>query len=423
MTAPPSERSLAPDQRGTGSRAPRRLVKRARAVLLKPLTLAQISSSAAGALAMLAAAVFMQPAQFAVFSLLTLASTMLTGLQRAALLQPALIHQRHSALSFVPFRYALVGAVVTALALVAVALHVGVHGPVDLALLGVTGLAPAFYDWLRFRAMGSDRRWLVALGDGVRMVATLAALAVPAVRTDAVALQAWSATAVVLPVIVMVVRLPRLSEWLSYREYVRDAGWQLVDFLFGQTLITLPLLVLGGTAAAALISGLRLAQSVLGPLNLVFSAGTTNLVADGATRHELATNASLIRRGSRLAKLLSLTSVVCVLTLLGFFALSSVALRGVGREALVLGLVLVGGSLVTTGWAGVHAVVLRLLRHQALVTICRGIVSAVTATAFVLGYVLDGAEASLIAGFAAIAVSTPLTFGLAARSKYKDALP
>ena len=59
-----------------------------------PLTVAQILSSAAGAIPMLVAAVRMDPAAFTSFSIITLASALAVGGSRAALFQPALIFQR-----------------------------------------------------------------------------------------------------------------------------------------------------------------------------------------------------------------------------------------------------------------------------------------------------------------------------------------
>jgi hypothetical protein len=107
--------------------------------------------------------------------------------------------------------------------------------------------------------------------------------------------------------------------------------------------------------------------------------------------------------------------------LVAFFSFSRIALSGVDAQAVLFGLLLVGGSLITTGWSGVHAIVIRLLDHQAVVTIGRGIIAVLTVSGFVLGYVFFSTDGSLIAGFATLTLITPVVFGLAMRPIYKQA--
>lgn len=399
----------------------RLLWSRGRRGLLKPLTISQVLSSAAGVLPMLVAAAVMGPTQFSAFALLTLASSMLLGLVRAGLLQPALIHQRRSELSFVPLRYTLVAGAVCAAVMVGVALHLDLGGGGTLALLSGSAFVPVLYDWLRFRAIALDRRWTVAQGDGLRLVVVMLGFLLPGLKHDAVLLQCYISSCLVVPLVVVALRLPRVRTPVPYRDYSRSAGWQVLDNLFGQTLTTVPLLVLGGAGGATIIAGVRLAQSLLGPLNLMFAAGVTNLVADGATRADHAAAHDLIRNGARLARLLSVTSVICVAALIGAVQLSGIHLKGVDPDSLDLGLLVIGGSLITTGWAGVHAVVLRLLDQQARATVGRIVVSLVTAAAFTVGFFAGGTDVSLVAGFAALAISSPLVFWLAARPTYRTA--
>ena len=72
---------------------------------LKPLTLAQIFSSAAGAGGMLIAAWAMVSTEFTQFALFTLIGSLVLGLSTSGLFQPALINQRIYRNSFVPMRY------------------------------------------------------------------------------------------------------------------------------------------------------------------------------------------------------------------------------------------------------------------------------------------------------------------------------
>lgn len=387
----------------------------------KPLTLSQVFSSAGGALSMLIAAWAMEPASFAKFALLTLVSSMLVGLLRSALLQPALIYRRIDVSAIVPLRYALVGSGVICAATFGMAIYLGFRDTTSLTLLTTSAIFPALYDWMRYKAMSVDSRWIVAQADGLRLALILGSAASVPIRESSVGMQSYISFTMVLPLSWLVFRLPRAGAWAPYRRYSRSAIWQVIDFGFGQTLITLPLLVLGGTVESALIAGVRLAQSILGPLNLMFSAGTTNLIADGATRPELAGSASLIARASTLARLLTLASVASVGILIAFFAFSSLSLRGVDGHAVFFGLLLVGGSLITTGWSGVHAIVIRLLDHQAIVTIGRGVIAVLTVSSFIVGYLSSGTDGSLIAGFSALAVSTPVVFWIVMIPIYRHA--
>jgi len=108
---------------------------------------------------------------------------------------------------------------------------------------------------------------------------------------------------------------------------------------------------------------------------------------------------------------------VGVLASLAF--VSGFALRGVPSESLVLGLLLVGISLSANSWAGVHAIVMRILGHQARVTIARALVAGPTVGAFAVGFFVSGVSASLTAGFVTLTVAAPLVFSLSSRPVYR----
>ena len=98
------------------------------------------------------------------------------------------------------------------------------------------------------------------------------------------------AAAVVLP------QVPLRVGVYPYRSYRSSAAWQTLDFGVGQFIVSVPLFVLAGSGANDLIGGVRLAQTLLGPLNLAFAATTTNIVADGATHGDYRQASAIIAR-------------------------------------------------------------------------------------------------------------------------------
>ncbi len=377
--------------------------------LRQPLTIAQALSSLAGAGAMVLAAAAMVPAEFSQYALFTLATLLLTGLCRAALYQAALITQRRLPNSHVPWHYAAVSSLGSGLGMAAVCWALGVRDPTDLAWLGVSALVPAWFDWLNTRGIALDRRWKVVGANLLRVLLTAAAAASPQLRSDSVALQSYMSLSLLVPTLYLLLRLPRIPSWVPYRTYARAGGWQLVDFLLGQSLQVLPLLVLGGTGSGA-VAGVRLAQSILGPFNLVAAAAATNLLADGATRPEFATARSVIDRGTRIGRNLATLALGLVGTLVTLTWLTGFDLRGVDNASLLLGLILFGGSIITSGWSNVHLLVLRILDHQARATVARAVVAVLTVSGFVTGYLVGGTTSSLIVGFVTLTLATPLIF-------------
>jgi hypothetical protein len=396
---------------------PHRIVRSA----LKPLTLAQIFSSAAGAGGMVIAAWAMLPTEFTQFALFTLIGSMVLGLSTSGLFQPALINQRIERNSFVPLRYVAIPASAASFLYLIFALVVGVNNLLDLFLVSGSAAFPVYYNWLRYRAIGFNRRWIVAKADFLRLSLAAAALAAPKLIADSIALQTYFAATTSLPLLFVAIRLPRISRWVPYHRYRRAAVWQVLDWIFGSSLISLPLLLLGGVSRSPLIGGVRLAQSLLGPLNLAFAAATTNLIADGVTKAELTDVQSLISRGALLGRQLMGLSLVAVTTMISFFYFAQISFRGVATRDLILGLALVGAASITSAWVGVHGVVLRLLGRQARVTVARGITAIFTLGTFTAVYYSNGVEASLISGFIVLALTSPLALLCLARGIYRRA--
>jgi hypothetical protein len=397
-------------------------VYRIRRGLLKPLTVSQMLSSAAGAGGMIIAASKMSPVEFTRFALFALIGSIILGLNVAGLLQPALINQRLRSDSLVPFRYVLITLPGAAILFLASSWLLGVERFTDLAYLSISSCFPLIYEWCRYRAMGSDQRWLVAQSDGIRLALTASALALPAIASNSVGLQTYLAVSTAIPAGFLVARLPRIQKWISYRHYSAAAGWQLLDFGVGQLITAVPLILLGGISASPLIGGVRLAQSLLGPLNLVFAAAMTNLVADGATRPELSTSGSLIARGIILGRFLACSSALGIVGLASLVYGTGFSLRGVSTVDLLTGVLLVGSAAIGAGWAGVHAIVLRLLNRQASVTLGRAVIAGATVSAFVGGYVVGGVDISLVLGFVIVGLASPAVFLTLARHYYRGLL-
>ncbi|MBW9111641.1 hypothetical protein JNB63_13615 [Microbacterium trichothecenolyticum] len=377
--------------------------------LPRPLTIAQILSSAAGAVPMLIAAVRMDPPAFTSFSILTLASVLAVGGSRAALFQPALIFQRTDAGSLVPARYMLVVSSLSALAVAAIAVVSTGAPPAEAGLIGVAGAVPVFYDWVRYRAIGSGRRWAVAAGDGVRLT-FVSATALPLLAATPLSFMLAIGVSCAIAAAVLLPQVPVRVGTYPYRRYRSSAAWQTLDFAVGQAIVSLPLFLLAGSGANDLIGGVRLAQTLLGPLNLAFAATTTNIIADGATHVDYRQASAVIARGWRASIRLGLLATAVVTILTGVIWSTGWAPAGVERADLLLGMVLVGASTILTGWSGIHGIVLRVLDHQSAVTLVRiGIASATTA-GFLIGYAAGGDEWSLILGFGANAISAPLLF-------------
>lgn len=390
----------------------------------QPLLLAQVAASLSGAVAMILAAAFMAPNEFVVFSLINLISVTSVGAVRAGLLQPALIQQRADSTARTSLLQAACAALVASGAATAATAVIHPLTPGETALLLVSGLFPILHDWVRFRAMSLDRRWYVLAADGVRLL--LVAAASPLVlgwTTDPVTFQALQGIALALPAVVVALRLPRVREIAKLSSYRRAAVLQLTDFAVGQFNTTIPLIVLGGLATSDTIAGVRFAQTLLGPLNLLFSANTANLLTDAATDGDLAHDRELVRRGSTLAARLGLLSVGVVAALWIASWTTGFELRGVRADAILVGLALVGAATASSGWAGIHAILLRLLGRQGTATAGRtGLVLASTA-GYLVGYLVGGVDLSVTIGFLTAAVASPFAFVLPARRAYRTIDP
>jgi len=399
----------------------KRLLRRGFSVVTRPLVIAQVFWSLTGGLTMVLAAFLLEPSEFTTFALLTLLSNIATGFGRASVFQAALIHQRLDPNSFVPARVAAVLCLLTAVCTGLLARPLGVSTWSGALLIGVGALFPVAYDWLRYRAMGMDRRWPVAFADALRMMLTSLVLILPFANPTAVSLQVYFTSACFLPFLLLAFLVRGPKTYSPYITYARAAAWQLGDFTVGQFIVSVPLLVLGAGSAGSTVSGIRLAQALLGPLTLVFAATVSNLVADAATQQQFQSRLALIEKGIVLARTIAFNAMAFVLLISGAVAALDISIGAVGNQSLVLGLLLVGGYMVLTGWSGVHAMVMRLLNHQAAVTIGRVVIASITLLGFFIGYAIGGSSESVVVGFATAGLVSAAVLGALSRSAYHRA--
>jgi hypothetical protein len=388
-------------------------------VTAQPLFLAQMFSSASGALGMVMAATAMPPGRFTTFSLLTLATQLCTGAARALLFQPALIETRNKRNAHIHVRVALLGALCASIGFLAAAAVLGVHELLWLATLSIANALPVMTEWLRLRGMTLNERWNVARGDAIRFPATLAGALVLWFTTDARVFSLFVSLTYLSTVAYLASRLPRVSGHLSPLEFWRPASSQLVDFMMSQGISSIPLLVLAGFGSSIYIGGIRMAQTLIGPVHLIIYATAINLMVDGATQDSHSKPADLIRHGRRLAMVLALFCLVLVALVLVGLVLTKFSFRGVDNQSLTVGVLLTGAFAFTTAWSYPHAIVMRLLRHHTTATMGRVFLVAVTGVGYTLGYVIGGVDLSLIVAFVVSAAANPLAFVLPASIIYR----
>lgn len=377
----------------------------------QPLLLAQIATSLASAIAMLLAAAMMPPNQFVRYSLISLVSFTAFGLVRTGLFQPALIELRNRDDAHTRFRNAAMASFGASIAATVVIYAMDPMSSGEIVLLAATGALPTLQDWVRFRALEFDRRWSVFAADGLRLAFTVVLSPIALTLTDnPVVFQSVQGLAYAIPALVVFPRLPKISQCAPLRSYGRSAGLQLGDYVIGQFNTTVPLLVLGGLGASSVIGGVRLAQTLLGPLGLIFSAFTTNLMVDATSDERLSHPRAMYRAGEKLANWLGLLSVGSIGALILVVWASGIGLRGVTNSNLLTGLTLVGVAMASSGWAGIHAVILRLLNYQATATVGRAVLVAASVTGFTIGYFVGGVDTSMVCGFLSAAVASPLAF-------------
>lgn len=391
------------------------------ALVNRPILVSQIFASVGGAVVMIIGAANMDISSFAIFSLLNLASNTLLGLVRVSVFQPALIAHRRDKNAITPLRYATVAVLCGVIGFFLLSFLIGRADLATTSLVAISVGLPILQEWLRQRCVIEGRRWLTAIGDGARLAAFPALVLMLGVPSPNL-FQAMFHGSAMLSIVVMLPGLRRLHEWTPFRSYSRGALSQALDYAVGTLNSIVPLFILGALGGSAFIGGFRLAQTFLGPLNLLFAASRTTLLADGATKDSHRHDHDLIRHGSKLAAQLGLLAAGVVAVIIGGVWLFKVELSGVTNSALLFGLIGVGLVSATSGWSGIHTIIMRMFGKNGIVTAGRTILVIFSWAGFFLGYVLGGVDLSLILGFAVSAVLYPVVFVLPARRTYRRML-
>jgi hypothetical protein len=392
-------------------RSIQRIVPRA----TNPLFLGQVASSIAGAVPMFIGVGLFDTESLVVFSLMTLILSIAVGTSRAALYRPALVVQRADPNAFVPLRYGVVCSVLLSSSSVPIFWVVGLRGWQAITIAAISLSLALLYEWARSRAIADDRRWLVVVGDGVRLLGVVALI--PAARwlQTPELLFAGVCLAAFVGLLATMFWLRPKKHWSRFSAYRRQSALQTVEYGVSQLATTVPLLFLGGVGATELIAGVRFAQTLLGPLNLIFSAAGLNLLANGATRASHREVAQLVAAGRAASRSLLLSGVIFVGAILSLVLLVPSAIASISREALMTGAILVGAVAVLSGWSGIQAVVLRLVGRQKLVTTSRLALVAWTWIGFLAGFWAGGVDWSVIGGFVFSAIGYPLFLGIPGR--------
>jgi hypothetical protein len=396
------------------------LIHAARKVLGQPLILAQLLYSAAGALPMVFAATAMTATQFTLFSFLILMSQVVLGGIITLVYRSAMMHFRKDKNAHVQFRYALAGALGSALIFAVGSLALNVENLLWVAAVSISSMFPILNEWMRNRAMTLDRRWEVVWADGLRLILTLASANVLWFIQSPELYFLICCTTWLPGTLLILWRLPKIPTFTSPREYKTIAVHLFVDFIVGQFMIILPLMVLGGLGQSEYLGGVRLAQTVLGPLNTMFAAFTANLFVDGVTRDSHNDPRVLIKAGRKLALQFAIVSTTFVPTVALLIWLTGFGFRGVDNNSLFVGVVLVGTLAILYNSSAVDPMILRILGYNRIATAGRTVLVIMSVSGFVGGYLLGGVDGSLIAGFLASAIANPLCFVLPASLTYRQ---
>ncbi|PZF59458.1 hypothetical protein DEI81_13790 [Curtobacterium sp. MCBD17_013] len=393
------------------------LVAAFRRLVTNPILLSQAIASVTGAVISFLGVSWMSHGEYATFALLNLASNTIFGFARVVVLQPALIQYRVDKLALTPPRYAIGVGLGGGMILVLLAILFGIHDPGQLIALGISMGLPIVQDWLRHRCLIVDKRWRTAVAETARLGLTFGVLAV-ATGVEVGYYQAFANFCCLIAVIVQLGHHARTPRWTPFRSYRRPAALQSIDYAVGTLNSIIPMFMLGHLGGGVAIGGFRLAQTMMGPLNLVFSASTTTLLADGATRASHTADVALLRAGKRLARALALLGAAVVALAVVLVVVLHLEFSGVSHSALLVGLVGVGLVAITSGWSGIHTILLRMLGENRRVTIGRAFVVGLTWIGFAAGYAEAGVDGSVIVGFAVSAVMYPVGFILPARPVY-----
>jgi hypothetical protein len=336
---------------------------------------------------------------------------MFLGVVRSGLFQPVLILYRTIPGATIPLRYTLIAWLIVLVPAIALFAFVG-HFDLLTSLFGAVMLiAPIVQDWLKHKRLAEGGARDAAVSEAIRVSAIgLAFLPILASVEGLYIVVTMGYALSILPLLGA-----RVADrvFLPYSSYARQAIAQASDYSVAQLTTSLPLVLLGGISPGnAIIGGVRFAQTLLGPLNVVFSAVTNHLIVGGARDERLANNSEFIAHAHRLSRLVLAIAGSVSLLLLAVFSLSGWSPPGVDQPALIIGLVLVGATSITSGWAGVRVLTLRFFGHNNAILVRRICIVAIAGAAYLIGWIVGGPDVSIAAGFVSLSIAFPVAFGM-----------
>ncbi|KQW48544.1 hypothetical protein ASC77_07280 [Nocardioides sp. Root1257] len=269
------------------------------------------------------------------------------------------------------------------------------------------------YDALRHVQITADRDTSLLSADVARMAVLLLSFGpMLANKGGTVAFALVSAVSVIPGVLLVTGRRQSGARIVVNRSWLRQSATQLAEFGVGQTLVVFPILVIATVAPSPGVGAFRLAQSLIGPMNLLFTAINLRQLTERATWSS--SDPREVLRSLRRAQFYSvrLTALAVALTVILLLAVpivqglaQAVDPSDLFRAFVANGLLAIGGAM-----AGPFIVALRALRRSGVVLVSRiGLVSC-TFTVYVAVASSSDTYAALLCGAIAAGLLYPIWF-------------
>jgi hypothetical protein len=380
-------------------------------------------SSGYGVVSTLSGAWLLSGPQFTRFSLILLIQQFLLQGFRSAIGDASLVNVRFAGTGPVGARHAVIWWLALSPVTLGLFTAFGVSFGDALVLLGL-GFLANLHDCLRYRGIHVGRVWVVLWSDVARaltVVGIVIACFVSRKVHTGEELAAYLWLAAIVGVLVMLAGLWRHPDAAPVR--LRDlraiGAWQLAEFLIAQAQTSLPLVILGAISGAPAIGAFRLAQTFMGPVNLVSAALATNLLAQVTTLNRVE-DGRVVAMADQLGR--RIVAIGAASTVGGLvIVLVPGAFPAISTQDLVLAVTVVGVTACSAGFASPHLVALRVLMRQRFLTVCAALIVVTTWAGFLVGYAVDGVELSLVMGFIGGAIAFPVLLLLPARRVYRQA--
>lgn len=376
-------------------------------------TISQILFSITSAAQTIVGATILPAGPFATFSILLLLQFTTVGFVRAVVLFPTLVESRYSENRGLP-GLALSLAFAASFAFQFSFSVLLLSNTRDALAISVSTIGLLAYDAIRHVAIIRRNLLILVVSDTLRLPAALLAL---------VAIDAEHPVAAVTQTM-MFSLLPGLallwSCWDLTRLTTLPKQWRAQsisqggEFVIAQALMVIPLLIVALATQDLRIGSFRLAQSLIGPINLLFSAITVKQLT--TTAQGVSDSAAETTRAFAQARYYSIRLSLITAGLTVAVALSSPVLSltneaidtvAVQQSVISCGIYSLGGAI-----AGPYIGALRALRRGNLVLLGRTLMVIVTAAAYLVSTITYGPYVGLLMGAAVAGLMYPVSFNL-----------